>query len=74
MIKKLQVASKDKCKRERASLRLELERGVKDGDVLNFPHMAEQSPGMLPGFNLLYFYTILEIFTFTRDLLLIYLF
>merc|ERR1719326_1510643 len=45
----MEVKSKERCTQETAKLRSEIERGMKDGDTITFPHMAEQSPGQLPG-------------------------
>lgn len=44
-----EVASKDKCKQESTPLRIEIVRGMRDGDSVTFKHKAEQSPGQLPG-------------------------
>lgn len=43
------MKSKDKCKQEQAKLNTEIVRGMRDGDKIEFKHMAEQSPGQLPG-------------------------
>ncbi|CAD7923425.1 unnamed protein product [Amoebophrya sp. A120] len=44
-----EVPSKDRCQQDVAYLHTEIERGMRDGDRITFPHMAEQSPGQLPG-------------------------
>merc|ERR1712048_415063 len=44
-----EVPSKEKCKQEGADIEANIERGMSDGDSLNFPRMADQRPGMLPG-------------------------
>ncbi|CAD7930216.1 unnamed protein product [Amoebophrya sp. A25] len=44
-----EVPSKDKCSQDTANLHTEIERGMRDGDKISFPHMAEQTPGQLPG-------------------------
>lgn len=44
-----EVASKEKCKQEDTVLDVQVEKGMKTGEHITFPHMAEQRPGMLPG-------------------------
>jgi DnaJ-class molecular chaperone len=44
-----QVPSKHKCRNEPAKLEVTIERGMKAGDKLTFPRMAEQTPGKIPG-------------------------
>lgn len=44
-----EVASKEKCKQEETSIEVQIEKGMRDGETVTFPRMAEQSPGMLPG-------------------------
>jgi len=44
-----EVKSKERCTQEVAKLQTEIERGMRDGDTITFPHMAEQNPGVLPG-------------------------
>lgn len=44
-----EVQSKEKCKREDTVIDVHIEKGMKDGESLTFPRMAEQRPGMLPG-------------------------
>lgn len=45
----VKVTSDKMCKRERHTLTLEIEPGMKEGDVLTFHGMASQSPNQLPG-------------------------
>jgi DnaJ-class molecular chaperone len=50
-----EVASKEKCKHEDTLIDVQIERGMRNGESVNFPRMAEQRPGILPGamiFNL----------------------
>eukprot|EP00929_Paragymnodinium_shiwhaense_P064566 TRINITY_DN3234_c0_g2_i1.p1 TRINITY_DN3234_c0_g2~~TRINITY_DN3234_c0_g2_i1.p1 ORF type:complete len:478 (+),score=157.65 TRINITY_DN3234_c0_g2_i1:122-1555(+) len=44
-----EVPSKEKCKEENTIIDLHIEKGMRDGDTLNFPRMSSQRPGMLPG-------------------------
>lgn len=44
-----EVRSKELCKRERSTLDMHIEKGSYDGERVDFPRMAEQRPGMLPG-------------------------
>lgn len=44
-----EVPSKQKCKHEDAVLDVHIEKGMRDGESLTFPRMAEERPGMLPG-------------------------
>ena len=44
-----EVPSKDKCKQEATKLDLVIERGAPDGTQLTFKHMADQTPGKVPG-------------------------
>jgi len=44
-----EVASKEKCRQDQTSIEVQIEKGMKDGETVTFPRMAEQSPGMLPG-------------------------
>eukprot|EP00397_Hematodinium_sp_SG-2012_P005996 GEMP01006022.1.p1 GENE.GEMP01006022.1~~GEMP01006022.1.p1 ORF type:complete len:470 (+),score=90.43 GEMP01006022.1:456-1865(+) len=44
-----EVASKEKCKQEATQMEPHIERGMKDGDVITFPNMGEQRPGVIPG-------------------------
>lgn len=44
-----EVSSKEKCKQEEATIPVQIERGMRDGEKLTFPRMGEQKPGMLPG-------------------------
>merc|ERR1712218_356266 len=44
-----EVQSKEKCKHEHTLLDAQVEKGMRDGETLNFPRMAEQRPGMIPG-------------------------
>jgi DnaJ-class molecular chaperone len=44
-----EVPSKQKCKNTDAVLEVNLEKGMRDGESLTFPRMAEERPGMLPG-------------------------
>lgn len=44
-----EVESKEKCRQASHELKIEVERGMADGDTLKFPHKGEQSPGELPG-------------------------
>jgi len=44
-----EVPSKEKCKSIQQSIDVNIEKGMKDGDKLTFPRMAEERPGMLPG-------------------------
>lgn len=46
---KQEVPSKELCKTEDATIDVHIERGMTAGDVLTFPRMAEERPGMLPG-------------------------
>ena len=43
------TASKEKCMQESTNLKVEVERGMGDGDKVTFPHMGQQTPGQLPG-------------------------
>eukprot|EP00933_Yihiella_yeosuensis_P025690 TRINITY_DN19926_c0_g1_i1.p1 TRINITY_DN19926_c0_g1~~TRINITY_DN19926_c0_g1_i1.p1 ORF type:complete len:507 (-),score=95.03 TRINITY_DN19926_c0_g1_i1:199-1647(-) len=55
MQQQVQVKSKEHCKVENTEIDVTLEKGMRDGETLTFPRMAEQRPGMLPGsviFNL----------------------
>lgn len=44
-----EVASKEKCKHEDTTIDVQIEKGMRDGESVTFPRMAEQRPGMLPG-------------------------
>merc|ERR1712232_763604 len=44
-----EVPSKEKCKHEDTTIDVHIEKGMRDGESLTFPRMAEQRPGMLPG-------------------------
>jgi len=44
-----EVPSKQKCKNTDAVIEVNLEKGMRDGESLTFPRMAEERPGMLPG-------------------------
>jgi len=44
-----EVPSKEKCKTTDAQLDVNIEKGMRDGESLTFPRMAEERPGMLPG-------------------------
>jgi DnaJ-class molecular chaperone len=44
-----EVPSKEKCKKEDAQIEVNIEKGMKAGDKVDFPRMADQRPGMLPG-------------------------
>lgn len=44
-----QVKSDEKCKVENTPIDVQIEKGMRDGETLTFPRMAEQRPGMLPG-------------------------
>jgi len=48
-----EVPSKEKCKQADASLEVNIERGMRDGESIAFPRMAEERPGMVPGSVLL---------------------
>lgn len=45
----VQVPSKEKCKEETTTLDVVVEKGMKEGDVVTFERMAEQTPGKIPG-------------------------
>jgi len=49
MQQKQEVVSKEKCKREHTMLDVQIEKGMRDGEQIVFPRMAEQKPGILPG-------------------------
>ncbi|CAE8624296.1 unnamed protein product [Polarella glacialis] len=44
-----EVQSKEKCKVENTLIEVQLEKGMRDGETLTFPRMAEQRPGQIPG-------------------------
>jgi len=44
-----EVPSKEKCKVIDATIDVNIEKGMRDGESLTFPRMAEERPGMLPG-------------------------
>lgn len=44
-----QVSSKEFCKHEDSVIDVHIEKGMRDGDSITFPHMSEQRPGMIPG-------------------------
>merc|ERR1712190_283034 len=44
-----EVQSKEKCKQENTVIDVNIEKGMRDGELVTFPRMAEQKPGMLPG-------------------------
>lgn len=44
-----EVQSKEKCKQERTFIEVTIEKGMREGDQLTFPRMAEQRPNMIPG-------------------------
>mmetsp|Transcript_721 Transcript_721/g.1259 ORF Transcript_721/g.1259 Transcript_721/m.1259 type:complete len:469 (+) Transcript_721:37-1443(+) len=43
------VPSKERCKVIDAGLEVHVEKGMREGDVITFPRMAEERPGMMPG-------------------------
>jgi DnaJ-class molecular chaperone len=45
----VQVPSKEKCRQEQTKLDVVVEKGMKEGDVVTFERMAEQTPGQIPG-------------------------
>eukprot|EP00931_Biecheleriopsis_adriatica_P027212 TRINITY_DN16397_c0_g1_i1.p1 TRINITY_DN16397_c0_g1~~TRINITY_DN16397_c0_g1_i1.p1 ORF type:complete len:483 (-),score=107.23 TRINITY_DN16397_c0_g1_i1:60-1508(-) len=49
MQQQVEVPSKQKCRTEQKSLMVVVERGMSDGDTVQFPHMGEQQPGKIPG-------------------------
>merc|ERR1712050_645463 len=49
MQQQVQVPSKEKCKHEDTKLDVFIEKGMRDGEQLTFPRMAEQRPNMVPG-------------------------
>merc|ERR1719161_605981 len=44
-----EVPSKEKCKITDATIDVNIEKGMRDGESLKFERMAEERPGMLPG-------------------------
>mmetsp|Transcript_13596 Transcript_13596/g.38679 ORF Transcript_13596/g.38679 Transcript_13596/m.38679 type:complete len:498 (-) Transcript_13596:456-1949(-) len=44
-----EVPSKERCKTEDTTIDVQIERGMKHGEKLAFPRMAEERPGQLPG-------------------------
>jgi len=44
-----EVPSKEKCKNTDATIDVNIEKGMRDGESITFPRMAEERPGMLPG-------------------------
>jgi len=44
-----EVPSKEKCKTVDATIDVNIEKGMREGETLTFPRMAEERPGMLPG-------------------------
>jgi len=44
-----EVPSKEKCKTVDATIDVNIEKGMRDGESLTFARMAEERPGMLPG-------------------------
>jgi DnaJ-class molecular chaperone len=44
-----EVPSKEKCKVTDATIDVNIEKGMSDGETLRFERMAEERPGMLPG-------------------------
>merc|ERR1719271_1463763 len=44
-----EVQSKEKCKNEATTLTMHIEKGMKDGDTINFEMMGEQKPKQIPG-------------------------
>lgn len=44
-----EVPSKEKCKMADAQIDVHVERGMREGETITFPRMAEERPGMLPG-------------------------
>lgn len=44
-----EVPSKQKCKTIDATIDVGVEKGMRDGESLTYPRMAEERPGMLPG-------------------------
>lgn len=47
------VPSKERCKTIDAPLDVHVEKGMREGDLITFPRMAEERPGMMPGSVLL---------------------
>ncbi len=45
----MEVPSSEKCKQETTVLKIEIERGMAEGDSITFPHMGDQRPQVLPG-------------------------
>merc|ERR1719433_2700473 len=44
-----EVPSKEKCKQADEDIEMNIEKGMRDGDKLTYPRMADQMPGQLPG-------------------------
>mmetsp|Transcript_9340 Transcript_9340/g.29156 ORF Transcript_9340/g.29156 Transcript_9340/m.29156 type:complete len:494 (-) Transcript_9340:157-1638(-) len=44
-----EVPSKEKCKHEETTIDVQIEKGMRNGEKLSFPRMAEERPGQLPG-------------------------
>jgi DnaJ-class molecular chaperone len=44
-----EVPSKEKCKQADATIDVHIEKGMREGESLTYPRMAEERPGMLPG-------------------------
>jgi DnaJ-class molecular chaperone len=44
-----EVPSKEKCKTADVTIDVNIEKGMRDGESLTYPRMAEERPGMLPG-------------------------
>lgn len=49
MRQEVEVPSKEKCKREKTTLDVQIERGSRDGERIPFARMADQRPGEIPG-------------------------
>jgi len=47
--REMEIPSKEKCKQENTEISVNIEKGMKDGETVTYPRMAEQRPGMLPG-------------------------
>jgi len=44
-----EVQSKEKCRQDRSTIDVMIEKGMRHGERLTFPRMAEEKPGQLPG-------------------------
>jgi len=49
MQQQVEVESKEKCKHENTGIDVDIEKGMREGESLTFPRMAEQRPNMVPG-------------------------